>query len=315
MHEAAELDIDSAMDQVAAGIDTATLDDGADDAGAESPAPIADSAAPALDDIPMPQSWKKEWEPDWKATPKTARERFIEREKQMLAGLEGYKGDAGYGRQLRDAFKPYADLLKQQGVDEVKAVQYLLNAHQRLSNAQTPAEQRMQYLHDLAKSYGITLAGQPTTTTEDTHPALKAALDRLQRVEGVLTEQQQREQEQRIAATKSEVDAFASDPAHPYFDECSDHIAKLITAGYSLKDAYEAAVWANPVTRQKELGRMEKEKAEAAKKKALEIARQARKGTAVNVKGRDTAHASTEPAGSVEDTLRETLADIKSRTN
>lgn len=313
MPQTAELDIDSAMDQVAAGIDTSTLDEGLGDA----PAQEQEVAAPAeqvLDDIPMPQSWKKEWEPDWKATPKTARERFIEREKQMLAGLEGYKGDAGYGRQLREAFKPYADLLKQQGVDEVKAVQYLLSAHQRLSNAQTPAEQRMQYLHDLAKSYGIQLSAAPAQAGEDTPPALKAALDRLQRVEGVLTEQQQREQEQRVAATKSEVDAFASDQAHPYFDECSEDIAKLIRAGYSLKDAYDKAVWANPVTRQKELGRMQKEQAEAAKKKALEVAKQARKGTAVNVKGRDTAHASTEPAGSVEDTLRETLADIKSRT-
>lgn len=328
MPEAETLELDSVMDQVAAGMDTSGLQDAGEDGADEGADAPIDTGSPAADagastetdeDLSVPQSWKKEMHPIWdklaKGVPLDAKESrqaakyYREREQQMLTGLEGYKGDAGYGRTMREAFKPFADVLKSQGVDEVKALTFLLNAHKGLSDPRTAKD----WYGRIAKSYGIE-AANAMAASDDTPPAVQAALERIQRVEGFLTEQQQREQEQRVEATRKEVDAFASDPKHPYFDECSEDIAKLIGAGYSLQDAYEKAVWANPVTRQKELGRMQKEQAEAAKKKALEAAKQARKGTAVNVKGRDTARASTEPAGSMDDTLRETLADIKTRT-
>ena len=56
------------------------------------------------------------------------------------------------------------------------------------------------------------------------------------------------------------VDDFAKDPAHPYFDELADEIALQIKAGKTLQDAYETAVYANPVTRAKELARIQLEK-------------------------------------------------------
>lgn len=320
--EAEGLDIDSVMDSVAAGLGSVDTDDAGNDAPDDSvpdaaPDAAVDASAVEPEDIPMPQSWKKEWEPDWKLTPKQARQRFLEREKQMLDGLEGYKADANYGRSLKKAFEPYMDVLRSQGVDEAKAVAYLLNAHRMLSDPKTA---RQQY-EAIAKSYNITpaqaaavAAADPAAAAQSDHPAVRAALERIERVEGFLTEQQQREHKTRVETTQKEVDAFASDPAHPYFDEVSEDIAKLIRAGYPLADAYEKAVWANPVTRQKELGRIQKEEAEKNRQKALEVARQAKKGKAVNVKGRDSARASTEPAGDIDETLRETLANIKSRT-
>lgn len=326
MGQAAEsegLDIDSVMDSVAAGLGAVDTDDADNDAPDESGQDLEQGAAPEAsavesDEIPMPQSWKKEWEPDWKLTPKQARQRFLEREKQMLDGLEGYKSDAGYGKTIREAFKPYSDVLRAQGVDEVKAITFLLNAHKGLSNPTTARE----WYGRIAKSYGIEAAQAAAEAAgatgaaqgQDTPPAVRAALERIERVEGFLTEQQEREHQARVETTQKEVDAFASDPAHPYFDEVSEDIAKLIRAGYPLADAYEKAVWANPVTRQKELGRIQKEDAEKNRQKALEVARQAKKGAAVNVKGRDSARASTEPAGDIDETLRETLANIKSRT-
>ncbi len=51
----------------------------------------------------------------------------------MLDGIEQYKGDAGFGKTLREVMAPYKPMLAAQGVDEPKAVQYLLNqAAQRL---------------------------------------------------------------------------------------------------------------------------------------------------------------------------------------
>lgn len=314
--EAEGLDIDSVMDQVAGEIGSVDTEDPGNDTAADTTAaPAGAETVTDVDDIPMPQSWKKEWEPDWKLTPKQSRQRFIEREKQMLDGLEGYKGDAGYGRNMRKAFEPYMDILKAQGVDEVKAIAYLLNAHKGLSDPATAKD----WYGRIAKSYGIDL-GQPAAAASATdgaaapadHPAVKAAMERIERVEGFLNEQQEREHKARVETTQKEVDEFAS--KHEDFDELSEDIAKLIRAGYTLADAYEKAKWANPVTRQKELGRIQKEQAEEQRKKALEVARQAKKGAGVNVKGRDSARASTEPAGDLDETLRETLADIKSRT-
>lgn len=303
----AELDIDSAMDTVAAGMNTA-----ADDAPDDSVETTQDAGAPAAAALGMPQSWKKEWETDWKATPRTAQERFIEREKQMLQGLEGYKSDAQYGRTLRDAFKPHMDVLKAQGLNEVQAVQYLLAAHRQLSDPKTNGT----YLQKVAQQYGIKVAQQveEAAAAGATTPEIKTALERLDRIEGQLTESQQREQEQKTAEIGKRVDAFAADPKNIYFDECADDIAKLIGAGYELQEAYDKAVWANPVTRQKEIGRMQQEQADKAKQAAIEAAKKAKKGTAVNVRSRDTARTPTEPAGTMDETMKETLADIKSRT-
>lgn len=56
-----------------------------------------------------------------------------------------------------------------------------------------------------------------------------------------------------MARIEKEVEAFAADPAHPFFDELSDDIAAILKTGASLAEAYEKAVWANPVTRAKEI--------------------------------------------------------------
>lgn len=63
-----------------------------------------------------------------------------------------------------------------------------------------------------------------------------------------------------MAKVSKIVDDFAKDPAHPYFDELADEIAVQIKAGKELQEAYDTAVWANPVTRQKELARIQLEK-------------------------------------------------------
>lgn len=309
--------VDSVMDSVAAGMNTGTDDDDSGaDAGNVASNGATQNVASDAEDIAMPQSWKKEWEPDWKATPRPARERFIEREKQMLTGLEGYKADATYGRTLRDAFKPHMDILQKQGLSEVQAVQYLLAAHRQLSDPNSNTA----YLQKVAQQYGIKAAQQAAAAADAgaTPPEIAAALQRLDKIEGHLTERQREDQDRHRDEIGKQVDAFAADPKNIYFNECGEDIAKLITAGYSLQDAYDKASWANPVTREKRLAQMKTEQAEATKQAATEAAKQARKGTSVNVKGRDTARASTEPVGKVanmETDMKETLAEIKSRTH
>ena len=60
-----------------------------------------------------PQSWKKEMHESWgKLDPDT--QEYIElRESQMKEGVEVKKDDADLGMRMRDAFTPYANVLKQ----------------------------------------------------------------------------------------------------------------------------------------------------------------------------------------------------------
>lgn len=68
-----------------------------------------------------------------------------------------------------------------------------------------------------------------------------------------------------MARVAREVETFSQDPAHPYFDEVADDIItelKMQEINGQVKDlskAYEKAVWANPVTRQKELARIQRD--------------------------------------------------------
>lgn len=273
----------------------------------------------AAEAIAMPQSWRKDMGPVWEKMPREAQQYYMEREQQMLNGLQGYKTDAEYGRGMREAVTPYMGIIKQQGLQPAQAVQYLLNAHAMLSNPQTARDTFVR----MAERYGVDVsglnagAGQQVDgqTPQPLPPEVRMLQERVNELSGVLTQQQRERYEAARQSTGKEVEAFASDPKNAYFDECADHICQLLAGNpqLALKDAYDQAVWANPVTRAKELARIGKEQEAARMKQAQEAARQARKATATNIRGRDSVRAPTEPAGTMDDTLRETLAEINSR--
>lgn len=304
-----------------------------DEAGkfTKKPDPVADPAAPVVDDLPAPKSWAKETHPLWEKaargealTKEEARSlltTFNTREAQMAEGAKAYGTDAEYGRSLRGVIGQHEEFLRSQGLDAPRAVGYLMNAHRQLS-AGTP-EQKRAYLGKVAETYGITLDAAPVDPNAPAPAALppevKAALDRVARIEETLSS----EQTQRYNAEKerigAEVNAFASDPKNLYFEECADHICVLMKGDPSMKlgAAYETAVWANPVTRAKELARIQQETDKANQARAAEAARLAKKGTSTNVKGRDTARSPQAPAAkldNLDDVMRETHEEIRSRT-
>lgn len=108
-----------------------------------------------------------------------------------------------------------------------------------------------------------------------------------------------------------EVEAFASE--HEFFDDVADDIVPFINAGATLQEAYEKAIWANPVTREKEIARLEKDKQEKLEKEKQEKLEKARKARSTNVKS-DTAKAPTGPKGKMFDDLDDLYAEIQSRS-
>jgi len=281
--------------------------------GEGEPAKPLDPNAP-LAPRSAPRSWAKEHHEAWgKLDPRI--QDYIElREKQMGEGVEQVRGDAEYGRQLRQALQPFLPDIQAMRATEAQAIQYLMGAHQMLSRG-TP-EQRGALFLKIAKDYGVDvkqLAGAVGEAPAP-NPEVVELRQQLQGLTRHLTSQQQQQLEQQRNSVMTEVKAFFSDPAHPYAEEVADHLVLLLqNPSLTLKDAYEQAVWANPVTRAKEQARLQQESEKALREKAEKEAAEAEKARGTRVRGAPTETSSSEPLGSIDQTLRETYRKVQAR--
>lgn len=273
-----------------------------------------DPVAQSVDSpIPAPASFKKDLAHLWEKIPTEAQQYYLKREQDMLKGLEQYKHTAEEvqsARALSQVIQPFDQIIKAQGLNAPQAVQYLMNAHVRLTQG-TPESRKAAY-EELGRSLGLQVVGTETQQAQ-VDPVLASLQQKMAQIEQNLTARQQADYQAAQERVSKEVDAFASDPAHPHFTEVADDIVRLIQTGLSLQDAYEKAVWANPVTREQMV--VARQTAELAKQKenarltALPKAKAAR----TNVRSLDSRRAPTESLGTMEDTLKTTLAELKAR--
>lgn len=270
--------------------------------------PDAGMTEPVVEDIPAPQAWAKDTHEIWKTLTPEARAQINKREQQMLEGLGQYKEYHAIGKGIKEAITPYMPMLNAAGADPIKAVSVLLNANYRLT--QGPIESRKAAFVELGQSLGLINAQQMQSNEP---PEVRQMRERLERLEGSLTQRQQEQLNERRTQVTNEVESFAKEA--PYFDEVADDMIAFINAGVPMKQAYEKAVYANPVTRQKEIARLNKEAQDALKAKSGKAVAEAKRSTAANVRSRDTVRSPTEKAGKMEDTLTETLRDIKARAH
>ena len=251
-----------------------------------------------------PQSWKKEMRDAWNSLDSEVQDYIELREQQMKDGVELRKDDAELGMKIRDVFTPYESLFRQHGVDATNAFQRLLGTHYALATA--PVEKRKELFTQLAQSYGITEQGEPENA-DPQYQKLKSELDQIKQGLSVAQQRTLQEAQTRI---NEEVTKFASE--HTHFDDLADEIAKLIRADYSLDDAYEMA-YNNSVFKAKDDEKKAKEEQEKKLKAKKEEAEKVEKAKSVNVRNRDTGKAPTAPIGTMEDTMRETMRQIKNR--
>ena len=204
-------------------------------------------------------------------------------------------------------------MLDSMGVSDTDAVKYLLNAQYQLTNG-TESQRKAAYERIGAELGFITQqAAEQSQTPLD--PAVKQLQQELNEIRSTLTAKQQAELREAQAKANSEVEAFASDTANPYFGEVAQDMVQFINAGLSLKDAYDRAVWANPGTRAKEQARLQTEAAAKLKEKAKPEADAARRATSTNVRGAESRREPTEPLGSMEDTMKQVLENRRRRVN
>lgn len=275
-----------------------------EEADAEEDTDEEQEAEPEVEKLDRPASWKKDMQGTWDAMTPEAQKYVLHREEQMKQGLAIDREDSNLGRSIRDVMTPYAQQLKQAGINEATAVKRLLDGHMTLVNANP--EQRKAYFMKMAQDYGVTLGEAGETQAAD--PKITMLEHQLQQLTGYISKQQQRELENTQNQIYTQVEEFAS--THPHFDELAEPISKFIDAGFELEEAYQAAVRTSPVHFQKELDRIQQETAAKLKAEAKKQAEKVKQATSVNVKNRDHGKAPTAPTGSMDDTLRETYREI-----
>lgn len=300
------------------GTDDVNLDDaGTDPAGAGTADPAATGTPPAKEGEPAPatsalqppKTWRPEAAAKFATLPPEVQQEVLKREEDIFKGLESYKADASIGKTLKGIMQPYMQVFQAQGVDPMQQVSGLMRAHVALATG-TP-EQKQQFFQHLAKEYGVDLDVEAPYVDPQVAGLQKQLADLQSRLNG----REQQEANDARSKLQAEIDTFASDPAHQYFDEVANDIAGLLRSGAAkdLKDAYDKAIWANPITRAKEQARLTADAETKAKAEAAERAKQARKATGANVKSSAKAASGTAPLGSIDDTLSVALANIKSR--
>lgn len=318
-------DIDSAADEIGAGLgysaegEEAVVEDEPKPEEVFPPMPeskpMPDSepavAAPTPGDEP-PRTWKPEVAALWAGLDPAVKAEVQRREQDIFKGIEQYKSAAQTGQAYQSVVDPYMPILKQFNIDPVAQVKSLMHAHYQLATGSP--ETKAALFQQLARDYNVDLSSIPEPSYVD--PAVQALRAELNGVKSTLSAREAAELRTQQETLSRQIDTFASDKtAHPYFDEVANDIANLLTAKVSstLEDAYERAVWANPVTRAKEQTRL----TAAAEAKRIDAERdraaKARQSLRANVRPTAKNGSATAPVGSMDDTIQETLARINAR--
>jgi hypothetical protein len=286
----------------------------------ETPAPVANEEAktegdnaPAVVAVGAPKTWSKGALEKWATIDPVVQAEITKREEDMFRGIEEYKSRAETGDRYQEVVKPFQEILEREQVDPVQLFQAFASNH-FIFSAGTP-EQKNQLGAMLVRSYGLDLDQIGQLLRDNPQPAPQTQVVVPPEIDQRLKQLETQETERQRQVFSQQVDQFAADPKNIYFKDVSSDMATLLKTGAakSLPEAYERAIWANPVTKQKEIDRLAAEKIEAARAAETKRLEEAKKATGGNVKTTQKNRGGTAPVGSMEETLEETMAQIKSR--
>lgn len=272
---------------------------------AEKPEDAPKAAPPAAPErIAPPPQWKGAGKVEWARLPVAVQAELA----QDYTRLESATAKAA---EFDRIIGPRAAQLAAEYGSVPAAVEQLLNL------SDFAARQPAQFLQWFAQTRGIAPpTGHAPAPVQGLPPELAPVLQPLQRqidsLTQQLTERDRHSQEAAFASSLQTVQAFAADPAHPYFNDVQqDMLAMIETARaqgreVSLKDAYDRAVWANPTVRAQML-QAERAQEERTRREQAEAAR--RNGAVLNgspVPGANTS--ASNPAATVRDELMRAFA-------
>lgn len=272
--------------------ETPKVDTARDEVGRFAPKAKAEAAEPVAEPVEEPvwrkppASWKKEYHEYWaKADPKI-QEYAWQREEQMKRGVEPLLSKAQFADAMNQALEPYLPTIQGLGLKPEQAVAALAQADYTLRTS--PPAQRMQYLAQLAASYGINLnqvmQGGQQTAQPSIDPMVYQLQNELNTVRGEVMGWKQQQEMAENQNLLNEINSFSMKAEH--FEEVRPTMIQLLQSGVSetLEDAYEKAIRLDSELFDKVQSARQ---AEAAQRQATEKNRAAKaaRAAAVSVRG------------------------------
>lgn len=205
-------------------------------------------------EIEPPNTWTKAAVAEWKHIPEVAKAEILKREQDILKGIEQYKGAADIGDKLMNLVAPYRESIASRTSDPFQFIDNILKAdHLLITSA---PEAKLQIFKDLAADYGVKLEQDGEVTFEDS--TVTDLRQKITSLESKLDAQVTQTAETKKAEYELEVNTFASDSKNEHFNTVANDIAALFKTGVkmTLQEAYDKAVWANPVTRALEIAKL-----------------------------------------------------------
>lgn len=206
----------------------------------EPPAAAAVEQKPAAPQtLAPPNGWSAEAKAKWHELPPEIQAAVNQREQDVAKFTSKTDEERQFGREMQRAVAPYLAQIQAEGGTPAGAVQSLLNTAYILRNGSP--QQKQQALLGVAQQFNIQL---PTPGEQpQIPPELHALYQRINQLEGSLTQFQQGSMQATQAQIQSEIEAFAANPANQYFQEVKAHMAALLKEGLAtdLQDAYDQA--------------------------------------------------------------------------
>lgn len=231
-----------------------------------------------------PASWKKDYHEPWNTVDDRIKEYVWQREEQMRRGVEPLLTKAQFADKMEQVLSPYRDTIRGLGIEEPQAVEAMLKADHTLRFG-TP-EQKLQMFHQLAQQYGVNLANQAVSNSQNPamDPTIYALQNEVVKVKGQLQSWQQQQEEAQNAVLLDEIRAFEQKAEH--FEAVRPEMIALLQSGaaQTLEEAYDKAVWGNPELRE---AMLEARQAQALASVSVEKNRAAKaaRAAAVSVRG------------------------------
>ena len=261
-----------------------------------------------------PSTWRPAAKNKWAELDPVIRDEIKKREQDAINGSNMLKDRAEKFDSIENVMKPYEQIIRAEGGTPETVVEAMLNSAYILR--QGSMQQKVQMTMQMAQQYGFinelgALLTQGVAPAQQQQPGLSPQ-DVERMVEQRLASQAQ---ERETSSLVEQVEQFSSavnedgSLKHPYFENVRGMMASIVEANdISLADAYERAIWADPETR----GVMQQH--QGVQNQAKEHVENAKKAAANNL-SKTPSHASEqpEPTGSVDDTLRSVMANIKAR--
>jgi hypothetical protein len=268
----------------------------------------------------VPPSLSAAVKSQWSELPQPVRDEFSRLEDTFQKGKAEWSRKGERLNRYDEILGPRVDRWRLAGLDEFSGIQTLLAAQDVLER--NPVEG----LTHIARSYGVdlrALAGQAIqqpsglegqrapTVAPELQTVLQPLVQQVQTLQQQLQQSQQQSEQQKVTEAQAEVQAFASDPNHLYFDNVREQVAALLSAGQAqtLAAAYEQAIWASPEIRPLLLADQAKAQQAEAQKRAQEQAARTKAATAQQAAGSVTgapapgAQPPPGPVGSIRDSL------------